>query len=414
MMTTIYPLSAIRALALHATRLDTANGSEPSISLDSVFETVDKLGAVQIDTLQMVARAHYVTLWSRLGTYDPSIFDTLANDQENRRLFEGWYHAACFIPIHEYRYQLPQQRHLRENGHRWFTDWNSKPGNRELMEGILQRIRSEGALRASSIEGEKQQHGVWWNWRPEKMALEHLFSFGELMIAGRAKFQRIYDLTERVLPKWVNISEPTAEERDLFWLERGAKALGICLPRNAADYTWMKLGKARPLIAKLIKEGVLVEVQGETLQGVQTLIVHPENLSELEKVASGEIRAERTTFLNPFDNLWWAQGRDEAFWGFRQRLEAYYPASKRVYGYFCLPILHKDRLVGRFDPKLERKTGTLRLKALYLEPGVEPSEELVADVAGTMRDFLRFHNAKELVIEKSEPAEFGEKLIKNL
>src|SRR5512133_2329419 len=168
-MTTIYPLSAVRALALHATGLDTANGSEPSASLDSVFETVDKLGAVQIDTLQMVARAHYVTLWSRLGTYDPSLFDALANDPENRKLFEGWYHAACFVPIHEYRYQMPQQRHLRENGHRWYTQWAAQPGNRELMDGILERIRKEGALRASSIEGEKQAHGVWWNWRPEKM-----------------------------------------------------------------------------------------------------------------------------------------------------------------------------------------------------------------------------------------------------
>jgi uncharacterized protein YcaQ len=246
------------------------------------------------------------------------------------------------------------------------------------------------------------------------MALEHLFSFGDLMIAGRQKFQRIYDLTERVLPKWVDTSEPTAEQRDRFWLERGAKALGVCLPRNAADYTWMKLGKARPLIAGLVKEGVLVEVQGETLNGVETLIVQRENLPALEKAASGEIRAGRTTFLNPFDNLWWAQGRDEAFWGFRQRLEAYYPASKRVYGYFCLPILHKDRLVGRFDPKLERKTGTLRLRALYLEPGVAASEELVADVAGAMRDFMRFHNATELVIEKSNPVEFGDKLLKSL
>jgi len=199
-----------------------------------------------------------------------------------------------------------------------------------------------------------------------------------------------------------------------FWLERGAKALGICLPRNAADYTWMKLGKARPLIAKLVKEGVLVEVQGETLNGAETLIVQRENLPMLEKAASGEIRAERTTFLNPFDNLWWAQGRDEAFWGFRQRLEAYYPASKRVYGYFCLPILHKDRLVGRFDPKLERKTGTLRLKALYLEPGVAASEELVANVAGAMRDFMQFHKATELAIEKSEPAELGEKLLRGM
>ena len=411
---TVYPLSALRALALHATRLDTPNGSEGPSSLDSVFETVDRLGAVQIDTLQMVARAHYVTLWSRHGSYDTGLFDTLASDPGTRKVFEGWYHAACFIPIHEYRYQLPQQRHLRESGHRWFTEWMTQPGNPELLEAILEQIRMQGGQRATNIKGEKHSHGTWWNWRPEKMALEHLYSFGDLMIAGRINFQRIYDLTERVLPAWVDKTEPDAEERDLFWLERGAKALGIGLPRNAADYTWMKLGKARPLIKQLVKTGVLVEVQGETLQGVQTLVIQRDSLELLERAAAGEMRPQRTTFLNPFDNLWWAQGRDEAFWGFRQRLEAYTPAPKRVYGYFCLPMLHRERLVGRFDPKMERKTGVLKLKALYLEPGVAADDELVSDVAVAMRDFMAFHQAKELVIEKSTPAAFGEKLLKAL
>ncbi|MEI7849625.1 MAG: crosslink repair DNA glycosylase YcaQ family protein [Chloroflexota bacterium] len=410
----IYPLSALRSLALHATGLDVRNGKEAPVTIDTVMDTVNRLGAVQIDTLQMVARAHYLTLWSRMGTYDISLFDTLANDPQSRRIFEGWFHAACFLPLHEYRYQLPRQRFMREHGHHWYTDWIEQPGSRDLVSTIFERIRVEGGLRANSVEGEKLKHGTWWNWRPEKMALEHLYGFGDLMISGRVKFQRVYDLTERVLPDWVDQTEPSAEERDCFWLEQAVKALGICLPRNAADYTWMKLGIARPLISRLIHAGRLVEVQGETMLGNQTLLVHPQNLTLLEKAASGEVHANRTTFLNPFDNLWWAQGRDEAFWGFRQRLEAYYPAQKRVYGYFCLPILHKDRLIGRFDPKLERKTGLLRIKALYLEPGVEPDEELIKDVAGCMRDFMKFHKAQTLLIEKSACASFGEKLVQEI
>jgi uncharacterized protein YcaQ len=217
-----------------------------------------------------------------------------------------------------------------------------------------------------------------------------------------------------VLPGWVDTNEPTGVERDRFWLERGARALGVCLHRNSADYTWMKLTKARPLIAALVRDGTLLEIQGETLQGIVPLIVHTSSLPLLEMAASGQIRPERTTFLNPFDNLWWAQGRDEAFWGFRQRLEAYYPAAKRVYGYFCLPILHKDRLVGRFDPKLERKSGRLILRALYLEPEVEPDEQLVTDVAIAMRDFMDFHHATDILIEKSAPVEFAEKLARAL
>jgi uncharacterized protein YcaQ len=410
---TIYPLSALRALALHTQKLDSANGSELPLSSDSAYETVDQLGAVQIDTLQMVARAHYITMWSRHGAYDVAHFDALGSDPQQRRIFEGWYHAACFVPVSEYRYQMPRQRQLREDGHHWFQSWILQPGHRELVDAVMERIRVEGALRTSHFEGDGKR-GTWWDWKPAKMALEHKYSFGDLMIAGREKFQRIYDLTERVLPTWVDVTEPTPEERDHFWVERGAKALGISLPRNPADYTWMKLTKARPIIAAQIKSGVLVEVQGETLNGIKTLLIHRDNLPLLEQAASGEIHPQRTTFLNPFDNLWWAQGRDEAFWGFRQRLEAYTPAPKRIYGYFSLPILHKDRLVGRFDPKLERKTGTLRLKALHLEPGIAPDEELIADIAVAMRDFMAFHNAKNLVIEKSEPTGFGEMLIRKL
>ena len=234
------------------------------------------------------------------------------------------------------------------------------------------------------------------------------------MIAERVKFQRVYDLTERVLPSWVETTEPTDAERDRFWVERGAKALGVGLPRNPGDYTWMGVGKSRRIAAELVKVGVLVEIQGETMTGAQTLIVHRDNLSLLEQAASGQIRPQRTTFLNPFDNFWWAQDRDEVLWGFRHTIEAYVPAPKRVYGYFCLPILHKDRLVGRFDPKLERKTGILRIRALHLEPGVKADEELVSDVADAMRDFMKFHHADDFVIESSQPKIFGKKLLKAL
>jgi uncharacterized protein YcaQ len=185
------------------------------------------------------------------------------------------------------------------------------------------------------------------------------------------------------------------------------------LPRHAGDYTWMKVTRSRPIVASLVKDGTLVPITGKLVDGTTAeLVVHRDNLSLLEQAADGALQSERTTFLSPFDNLWWAARRDEMFWGFHKALECYLPAPKRVYGYFCLPILHKDRLIGRFDPKLERKTGTLILRALYLEPGVKPGEELVKDVAVAMRDFMKFHDARELVIERSEPVAFGKKLLK--
>ena len=413
-MTTTYPLPALRALALHSARLDTPNGREPSPSLDSVYETIQHLGAVQIDTLQMVARAHYLAIWSRHGPYSPALLDELAFHPEQRRLFEGWYHAACYLPSAEYRYQMPRQRKLRENGHDWYAKWLKTPGNPELVQATLERIRTEGGLRAADFDNPEARRGSWWDWKPAKVALEHLYAFGALMIANRIKFQRVYDLTERILPAWVDRTEPTAQERNRFWVERGAKAIGVGLPRNPGDYTWMNITTSRPIVRDLVENGTLVEIQGETVNGPQTLIVHRDNLPLLEQAASGAIRPERTTFLNPWDNFWWPQDRDEVLWGFKHLIELYVPAPKRIYGYYLMPILRHDRLIGRIDPKLERKSGLLRIKALHLEPGIAPDEKMTADVAAAMRDFMKFHQATDIVIESGNAAEFSKQLLKQI
>ncbi len=409
-----YPLAAVRALALHAAQLTTLNGTEPPASRDTIYKTVHTLGAIQIDTLQMVSRAHYLTLWSRLGVYNRADLDALSFNPSDRRLFEGWYHAACFVPTQEYRYQMPRQRKVRENGHSWYARWINDPQNHEMVNAAIVRIRAEGGLRASDFENPGHKRGSWWDWKPAKIALEYAYAYGDLMIADRVNFHRIYDLTERVLPGWADRTEPTPEERDRFFVERGAKAIGVGLPRNPGDYTWMKVTTSRPIVKDLLKEGVLQEIACETMHGVQTLVIHRDNLSLLEQAASGGIRTGRTTFLNPWDNFWWAQDRDEHLWGFKHLIELYVPAPKRVYGYYLMPILHKDRLVGRFDPKLERKTGLLRLKSLHLEPGVPPDDELVRDVAAALRDFMAFHHARALDIEASNPPGFAQKLLEQL
>ena len=241
------------------------------------------------------------------------------------------------------------------------------------------------------------------------------------MVAERVSFQRVYDVRERVLPEWVDTTPVDPDEGRRWCLEQAAKALGVFEARHLALYAYMRGTPARPLVRALVEEGTVVEVRGESMGGVRTWLVHRDNLPPLGRAADGESppvgaseglpsRVDRTTFLSPFDSLFWAWGRDEALWGFEQILECYKPAAQRVYGYFTLPILHKGRLVGRFDPKLDRKSGVMRLVALYLEPGVEPEEELVAGVAAAMRGFLAWHGAVGLKIEKSEPAEFGERL----
>jgi uncharacterized protein YcaQ len=162
----------------------------------------------------------------------------------------------------------------------------------------------------------------------------------------------------------------------------------------------------------MIEEGVFVSVPATLADGkTHQMIVHRDDLKTLNKAADNVLQPARTTFLTPFDSLFWGIQRDRQIFNFQQTLECYKPEPQRVWGYFCLPILHKARMVGRFDPKLERSTGTLRLKALHLEPGIAPDEELVADVAAAMRDFMTFHKAQTLVIEKSNPVEFGAALM---
>jgi uncharacterized protein YcaQ len=411
-MPTPYPLSALRALALHAQGLTTSNGHELPATLDAIHAAVRQVGCVQIDTLQMVQRSHYLALWSRLGRYDPADLERLAYDPAERRLFEGWQRCASLIPLEDYRYQMPRQHKLRHEHGAWYRRWLAEPGHAELMEQALERVRQEGPIRPSDFEYNGPRRNGWWDWKPAKVALEYLYAFGDLMIRERVNFQRVYDLTERVLPAWVDTTPPTAEERDHYWIEQGARALGVCTPMQAADYAYRKRTPAKSLLQGMLKEGVLIPVQGQWNDGSQAeLVVHRDHLPLLEQAADSALPARRTTFLSPFDSLFWARERDPQLWGFEKTLECYVPAPKRIWGYYCLPILHHDRLVGRFDPKLERQTGRLRLKALYLEPGVQPDEELVAGVAAAMRDFLAFHNASELVIERSQPEEFGPRLL---
>ncbi len=405
----IYPLTALRTLSLYTQRLT----APTTLSTEAIVDLVMALGYVQIDTLHVVNRAHDVTLWARFGSYNVGDFHKLIYQNGERRLYEGWGHAASIIPLEHYRYHRWRgDKHYSHNPA--FSTWLSKDGNRELVAQTLDRIRTEGGLRVGDFESDDQPRGTWYDWKPSKMALEVLFAWGDLMVADRVNFQRVYDVRERVLPEWVDTTPLTADEARRFCLEQAARAMGVFDLHNLTFYAYMRSIPAKPLIKAMIAEGVLVTIQGEAMNGVRTWTLHRDNLSLLERVADGEITARHTTFLAPFDSVLWAGNRDETLWGFKQLLECYKPAAERVYGYFCFPILHQDRLVGRFDPKLDRKTGVLHLHALYLEPGVEPDDALVTGVAGAMRDFLAWHGATSLTIGRSDPPAFGEKLLRAL
>lgn len=417
-MTAVYSLSMLRTLALHVQGLTTANTIRQDTTRDGMMNLIERMGCVQIDTLQMVHRAQYVTLWSRMGSYNIDDFDGLMYQsngdlQNHRQLFEYWYHAACLIPFENYRYFIPQMRRFEQKPWPSYKRFLNN-GGQEIIDHVVTRISSEGGLRVADFDSKKHQPGSWWNWKPAKRALEYLFNSGHAMIANRINFHRVYDLKERVIPEWVDIQSTTDTDAKRFFIESGVKMLGVCFPNQTSDaFHDIKRTEARPITEELIANGTLVEIEGRLADGNQhTLVVHRDHTPLLEQIADGDVTAERTTFLTPFDNLFWAQKRDQQFWNFNQVLEAYKKPKERIWGYFCLPILHRDELVGRFDVKLHRKEKRLQVKAIYLEPSTELSEPLISGVAEAMGDFMAFHNATDLQIDTSNPAEFGQQLLK--
>ena len=389
--------------------------ASPLPSPDDIYSTIERIGCVQIDTLQMVRRSQYLVLWSRLGQYDTAHLDRLLFSQEHRRLFEYWLHEACIIPYSRYRHLLPAMRENTEGRWHGTRKWLAEQENAQLVESVLDHVRHNGPVRSADFEYKGARRGSWWDWKPAKRALEVLYDQGTLMITNRVNFQRVFDLRQRVIPGWVDTSEPSQHETYRHMLESSMRALGICQPAQIADYSRIKRTEAKPFVEQLVAEGVFVEVSARLSDGdIHNLIVRRDDLPLLDKAADGVLKAEHTTFLSPFDNLFWARGRDLQLWNFQQILEAYKPRHLRKWGYFCLPMLHKDRLAGRFDPKLERQAGVLRLRNMYLEPDIDLDEDLVAGLAGAMRDFMAFHLATELAIERSEPPELGEALLKVL
>jgi uncharacterized protein YcaQ len=390
------PLAAVRLLQLAAQGL-LKPPARPAEKPD-VLDAIRRMGALQIDTIHVVARSPYLVLFSRLGDYDPAWLD---QHLAEGRLFEYWSHAACFLPIEDY--PLYRHRMSRENQRYFSNEWSEK--HHDTIETILARIRSDGPVRSADFERTDGQKGTWWNWKAEKMALEYLHTSGELMIARRENFQRIYDLPERVLPGWDERPALPEEAAHDELAVRAVRALGAAPARWVPDYYRLpKTGMAARL-ERLAEAERLLRVAVEGWKDPAYL--HPENLSLLEWAASGELFATYTTLLSPFDPLVWDRARARELFGFDYTIECYTPEAKRRYGYFSLPILHEGVLVGRLDAKAHRKEGLFEVKSLHLEPGARPAEDLATAVAGAILSCAGWHGASQVVIRRSDPERFA-------
>ncbi|MCG5266612.1 winged helix DNA-binding domain-containing protein [Acinetobacter pittii] len=352
-----------------------------SKGMDGTLQAIEHLGYVQIDTISVVERAHHHILWSRVPDYELSHLNSLVLE---RQIFEYWYHAASYLPMKDYRYALPAMMSVRNGESRYFNR-----GDQHLMNEILARVRAEGKIRLRDIDkNNKKSLGNWWNTGPGRRAFEQLYMQGDLMICERNGIEKVFDLTERYLPENIDLSMPTLYEYAQYLFNNTLRAHGA--------FTWKQLVHLKKNDLKETMRVVLKEhidagvVSAIKLENGQTLYV---DVAAMEQKVSTDFGLK---ILSPFDNSLIHRDRLASLFEFDYRIECYVPAAKRVYGYFCLPILYQDELVGRVDCKAHRSIKELEVISLHLEKTVKNKELFFFELEQELKRFAAFNQCSTI------------------
>ncbi|AQQ39270.1 MULTISPECIES: winged helix-turn-helix domain-containing protein [Burkholderia] len=391
-------LSPAAARALHLAAQGLLTPPRRKATKSDVLDTIRRMAQLQIDTIHVVARSPYLVLFSRLGDFSPQWLD---EHLAEARLFEYWSHEACFLPIEQFG--LMRYKMLDPSGMGWkyAAEWHAQ--NRPEIERLLARIRAEGPVRSADFAREDGVKGNgWWDRKPEKRHLEVLFTTGDLMVSERRNFQRVYDVRERVLPGWDDTRDLPPREAVLpTLLDYTCRALGVVRADWVADYYRLPRRSYRAELERLAETGDLIPVQIDDWK--EPAYVHRSLDAWLPAAAADTLRSTVTTLLSPFDPVVWDRRRASTLFGFDYTIECYTPEHKRRYGYFCLPVLHRGRLVGRVDAKAHRTLGTFELKAVHVEPGVRFGTGLAADVAKAVKKLAAWHGTPEVTVRHAPP-----------
>lgn len=344
--------------------------------ISGTLNAIEHLGYVQIDTLSVVERAHHHILWSRVPEYDPTHLNQLVNEQH---IFEYWFHAASYLPLRDYRYALPRMASIRNGENRYYQNVNS-----HLMNEILARIRAEGPLVARDFENKRNVQNSWWGSGPSRRALDKLFMQGDLMICARNGMEKVYDLTERCLPSNIDLNMPTTREYATYLFETTLRAHGVFTLKQLLHL------KTDKLLQKAMHE-----VLDENIQAGRIKAIHRENApllyvdtQSLEQTMSVE---KRLKILSPFDNALIHRDRLSSLFNFDYRIECYVPAPKRIFGYFCLPIIYGDEFIGRVDCKAHRSSKRFEIISVHLEDDNLNREEILPLLQKELQEFANFN-----------------------
>ncbi len=370
---------------------------------EAMLALLRQLRCLQLDPIRAVERTQYLVLWSRLGTYDREHLHELVYEQ--RHLFEYWAHCASIVltedyPIHEY-----MMRHYGKGtstGSQRLAKWLQE--NDAFRQYVLDALRTDGPLRTGDFEDTTKvawSSGGWNSGRTVSRMLDYLWSSGQIMVTRRNGLERWWDLAERVHPEWLPAANWGAEEVTYDAAQKSLRSLGVArerdIGRHFIERRYHQLPKA---IKQHHGEELIVPV---TVTGwPDTWYVHRELLPTLDAIEAGDWQP-RTTLLSPFDNLIRDRDRTELMWDFFYRIEIYVPAEKRQYGYYVLPILHGDQLIGRISPRMDRKHGVLTIEAIYLEPMVKPLIKTGKDVVRSIKQLAKFLDAKRIDYGETVP-----------
>ncbi len=359
-------------------------------------EAINHIGYVQIDTISVVERAHHHVLYSRVPGYQPAMINQLLLDGD---IFEYWAHAAAFLPIADYRFSLPYKHAIKSGQTHWF-----KNPDKKLMAELLLRIRDDGPLRSRDIETNRETSAGWWDWKPAKKALEQLYMQGDLMVSRREGFQKVYDLTERVLPSEVNSAMPDADEFAVHMLDQQLRCHGLV---SLKGITYLRRNTA-------LRKAVKAQVNDRLAQGALAAV----------KLSTGEIFLmeagaldrplprlnNRLLILSPFDNCVIQRDRLKSLFQYDYQIECYVPAAKRQYGYFSLPLLYRGEFIGRMDCKAHRKTCHLEIKALHFERHSFDEDAVLNAFVTAVKPFCGFQQCDSLSLTEVYPNHLGQRL----
>ncbi len=357
--------------------------------LTGARKAINHIGYVQIDTISVVERAHHHVFYSRVPSFTPEMTNQLLRDGD---IFEYWSHAAALIPIEDFRFSLPYKHAIKSGQTHWF-----KKRDEKLMDELLARIRTDGPIRSRDIEANADKRAGWWDWKPAKRALEQMYMEGDLMVSDREGFQKTYDLTERVLPSHIDTKMPSTEEFAAHMVDQQLRCHGIV---SIKGLTYQRRNTE---LRKAVKTLVDERLAQNTLEQVQV------DSGEVFIMETGALERSpprlinRMSILSPFDNSVIQRERLKALFQYDYRLEAYVPAAKRRYGYFCLPLLYRAEFIGRMDCKAHRKTGELEIKSLYLEQHSFDEDLIIAAFVKAIKQFCQFQKCDSVSLTNAYP-----------